>query len=56
MLTLFDNDGTLCDSQAAEEDCYTEANFRVTGRRPSPPRAPEARWRERSTSATPRGM
>lgn len=32
MLAIFDNDGTLCDSQAAEIVCYTRAVEAVTGR------------------------
>lgn len=32
MLAIFDNDGTICDSQAVEAECYAEAILRVTGR------------------------
>lgn len=33
MLAIFDNDGTICDTQAVEGYCYSLAIERVTGRR-----------------------
>ncbi|HWB07276.1 MAG TPA: HAD family hydrolase [Verrucomicrobiales bacterium] len=32
MIAIFDNDGTICDSQEAEEYCFVTAVERVTGR------------------------
>jgi phosphoglycolate phosphatase-like HAD superfamily hydrolase len=32
MLAIFDNDGTICDTQDAESDCYARAIEAVTGR------------------------
>ena len=32
LLAIFDNDGTICDSQGVEDRCFAEAIERVTGR------------------------
>src|SRR5262252_927379 len=32
MLAIFDNDGTICDTQKVEGDCYALAIERVTGK------------------------
>ena len=31
MLAIFDNDGTICDTQEVEGTCYAQAIARVTG-------------------------